>query len=158
MWLLLFVLILEESKYENFRVTIRNESDGTPSLSGMDDDDDNDTEENSENSGTEDSGSATDNSDDDDDGGISNDDLSDEPVPVVRKSVLAKRISPPKQRIPVKERLGKRQSPPKASNDGGGRNNEVFERRRNAKHRSPAQQTRVSHLDDVAWGFGGNIY
>jgi hypothetical protein len=36
---------MRKSRYENFRVTIRNESDGTPSLSGVDDDDDDDVDE-----------------------------------------------------------------------------------------------------------------
>ncbi len=46
---------LRKSKYENFRVTIRNESDGTPSLSGMDENTDvsNDDNSDSENSDDE---------------------------------------------------------------------------------------------------------
>ena len=110
----------KKSSFENFRVTIRNESDGTPSLSGMDDDS---AEEDTESSGsTESENSGSENSDSEDlseseDGGDDDEELSDEPVVTKRsrKSISPPPPSPPpppKPRLSVKERLGKRRDVP----------------------------------------------
>ena len=95
-------------------MTIRNESDGTPSLSGMDENTDISDNENSDNgnSDTDDSQILS----DEDDQSDEEDDLSDEKEKARQKSVVAKkaRIAPllldePK-RLSVKDRLGIRRA------------------------------------------------
>jgi len=133
---------LQKSQYENFRVTIRNESDGTPSLSGMDENTD---ISNDDNTDTEsDVLSEEEDSEEDEN---EEDVLSDEPVR--QKSVIAKKdLKPPspsppqpepKPRISVKDRLGVRRSSPEVLKS---RNNRVAADRRGEVEKSRAATKR----------------